>query len=78
MRQAESLRHARHQRRFLARFGAESVVDRQHSKVWLSLAFRTPLGHEVEQRHAVGAPGHGKRKPGKAGEGRESGSRFAR
>ena len=73
-----TLRHARHHRCFLARFGTEPVVDRQHSEIWLCLAFGAPLSHEVEQSHAVGAPRHRKRKSGEADKRSESGPRFAR
>ena len=76
--ETESRRHTRHHRCFLARFGAEPVIDRQHREVWLCLAFGAPLSHEVEQSHAVGAPRYRKRKPGEAGKRSESGPRFAR
>ena len=78
MGETESLRHARHHRGFLARFGTEPVVDRQHGEVWPCLAFGAPLSHEVEQSHAVGAARHGKRKSGEADQRSESGPRFAR
>ena len=76
--EAETLRHARHHRCFLARLGTEPVVDRQHSEVWLCLAFGAPLSHKVEQSHAVGAPRYRKRKSGEADQRREGGLRFAR
>jgi hypothetical protein len=78
MRQAKALRHPRHHCRFLARFGAEPVIDRQYREVRLRPAFGAPPRHEVEQRRAVGATRHRQRKPGETRQGREGRSRLAR
>ena len=76
--QAEACSHPRHHRGFFARARAKPVIDREHRDLSRERVLGTRVRHEVEQRHAVGAARHRKRKPGEADEGREGGTRLAR